>query len=180
MNTTRRHFLRNTGLAGAALGFPTIIPARELGADAPSKKINILQIGCGRIGRDMDMPGILRQNAARPFFAFLHTYEPHAPYMAPEPFRSRYADPYDAEVAASDGIVGQFLEGLRKDGLYDRALILFLSDHGEGLGDHGEQQHGIFLYRESIQVPLLVKIANEPDRVSCSVSAAPSSPSTAC
>ncbi len=65
MTTTRRHFLRTSGLAGAAIGFPTIIPARVLGADAPSKKINILQIGCGRIGRDMDMPGILRQSAAR-------------------------------------------------------------------------------------------------------------------
>lgn len=63
--SSRRNFLRVTGLAGAAIGFPTIIPARVLGADAPSKKINILQIGCGRIGRSMDMPGILRQNAAR-------------------------------------------------------------------------------------------------------------------
>ncbi|MEY3895614.1 MAG: hypothetical protein RLZZ214_1133 [Verrucomicrobiota bacterium] len=62
---TRRDFLKSSGLATAALGFPTIIPARVLGADAPSKKINILQIGCGRIGRDMDMPGILRQDAAR-------------------------------------------------------------------------------------------------------------------
>jgi hypothetical protein len=62
---SRRDFLRVSGLAGAAIGFPTIIPARVLGADAPSKKINILQIGCGRIGRSMDMPGILRQNAAR-------------------------------------------------------------------------------------------------------------------
>ena len=63
--STRRDFLRVSGLAGAAIGFPTIIPARVLGADAPSNKINILQIGCGRIGRDMDMPGILRQDAAR-------------------------------------------------------------------------------------------------------------------
>ena len=63
--SARRDFLRVSGLAGAAIGFPTIIPARVLGADAPSKKINILQIGCGRIGRSMDMPGILRQNAAR-------------------------------------------------------------------------------------------------------------------
>jgi predicted dehydrogenase len=62
---SRRDFLRVSGLAGAAIGFPTIIPARVLGADAPSKKINILQIGCGRIGRSMDMPGVLRQNAAR-------------------------------------------------------------------------------------------------------------------
>lgn len=63
---TRRHFLKasTATLAGTALA-PTIIPARVLGADAPSKKINILQIGCGRIGRSMDMPGILKQDAAR-------------------------------------------------------------------------------------------------------------------
>lgn len=65
MNMNRRTFVKNMGFAGAVLGFPTIIPSRVLGADAPSKKINILQIGCGRIGRDMDMPGILRQDAAR-------------------------------------------------------------------------------------------------------------------
>jgi len=65
MKTTRREFVRNVGLVGAAIGFPTIIPSRVLGADAPSNRINILQIGCGRIGRSMDMPGILRQNAAR-------------------------------------------------------------------------------------------------------------------
>lgn len=101
------------------------------------------------------------KNAGRPFFAFLHTYEPHAPHAAPEPYRSRYADPYDGEVAASDAIVGTFLDELRKAGLYDQAVILFLSDHGEGLGDHGEQQHGIFLYRESIQVPLLLKLPGQ-------------------
>jgi predicted dehydrogenase len=63
--STRRDFLRASGLAGMAIGFPTIIPARVLGADAPSNKIHILQIGCGRIGRSMDMPGILKQDAAR-------------------------------------------------------------------------------------------------------------------
>jgi len=59
--TTRRDFLKTALLGGAgALAFPTIIPSRVLGADAPSKKINLLQIGCGRIGREMDMPGWLR------------------------------------------------------------------------------------------------------------------------
>jgi myo-inositol 2-dehydrogenase / D-chiro-inositol 1-dehydrogenase len=62
---TRRGFLKTSVFAGAAIGFPTIIPSKVLGADAPSNKINILQIGCGRIGRDMDMPGILKQDAAR-------------------------------------------------------------------------------------------------------------------
>jgi myo-inositol 2-dehydrogenase / D-chiro-inositol 1-dehydrogenase len=65
MNTTRRSFVKNVGLATTAFGFPTIIPSRVLGANAPSKKINIVQIGCGRIARSMDIPGILRQDAAR-------------------------------------------------------------------------------------------------------------------
>jgi arylsulfatase A-like enzyme/tetratricopeptide (TPR) repeat protein len=95
--------------------------------------------------------------AGRPFFAFLHLYEPHSPYEPPEPFRSRHADPYDGEVAAADAIVGRFLDFLKEEGLYDRSLVVFLSDHGEGLGDHGEAEHGVFLYREAIQVPLLVK-----------------------
>ena len=89
---------------------------------------------------------------------FLHLYEPHAPCEPGEPFRSRYPNAYDAEVATADAIVGTFLEHLKKTGFYDRSLIVFLSDHGEGLGDHGEDEHGVFLYRESIQVPLLVKL----------------------
>ncbi len=91
-------------------------------------------------------------------FGFLHLYEPHAPYEPPEPFRSRYPNPYDGAVASADAIVGNFLDYLKAKGLYDGSLILFLSDHGEGLGDHGESEHGVFLYREAIQVPLLVKL----------------------
>ncbi len=92
-----------------------------------------------------------------PFFFLLHLYEPHAPYDAPEPYRSRFK-PYDAEIATADAIVGRFLDSLKRRNLYDGALIVFLSDHGEGLGDHGEDEHGIFLYREAIQVPLMVKL----------------------
>jgi arylsulfatase A-like enzyme/tetratricopeptide (TPR) repeat protein len=99
----------------------------------------------------------LATHAAQPFFLFLHLYEPHAPYDAPEPYRSQF-QPYDAEIASADAIVGRFLESLKTRGLYDQALIVLLSDHGEGLGDHGEDEHGIFLYRESIQVPLMVKL----------------------
>ena len=91
-------------------------------------------------------------------FGFLHLYEPHAPCEPPEPFRSRFQNPYDGAVATADAAVGTFLEHLKKAGLYDRSLIVFLSDHGEGLGDHGESEHGVFLYREAIQVPLLVKL----------------------
>ncbi len=93
-----------------------------------------------------------------PFFAFLHLYEPHSPYEPKEPFRSRYKDPYDGEIATADAVVGTFVERLKEKGLYDQALIVFLSDHGEGLGEHGESEHGVFLYREVLQVPLLVKL----------------------
>ncbi|MGE5715882.1 MAG: sulfatase-like hydrolase/transferase [Acidobacteriota bacterium] len=92
-------------------------------------------------------------------FGFLHLYEPHTPYEPPEPFKSKYASsPYDGEIAAADAIVGRFLGFLKERGLYDQALIIFLSDHGEGLGEHGESEHGMFLYRETLQVPLLVKL----------------------
>lgn len=114
--------------------------------------------------------GWLASHSAQPFFLLLHLYEPHAPYDAPEPYRSQY-QPYDAEIASADAIVGRFLDDLKARGLYDQALIVLLSDHGEGLGEHGEDEHGIFLYRESIQVPLLVKLphAKRASRVQESV-----------
>ena len=95
---------------------------------------------------------------SKPFFAFLHLFEPHSPYEPPEPFRSRYALPYDGEIARSDEIVGAFLGSLKERGLYDGAIVIFLSDHGEGLGDHGEDEHGVLVYREAIRVPLIVKL----------------------
>lgn len=97
-------------------------------------------------------------HASEPFFFFLHMFEPHWPYEAPEPFRSRFANAYDAEVAAADAVVGRFIARLKALGVYDRATIVLLSDHGEGLGDHGEGEHGVFLYREVMRVPLLVKL----------------------
>lgn len=96
--------------------------------------------------------------ADKPFFAFLHLYEPHTPYTPPEPYFSRYPNHYDGEIAYADAIVGEFLSDLKEKGVYDKALIILLSDHGEGLNDHGDAEHGIFLYREALQVPLLVKL----------------------
>lgn len=99
------------------------------------------------------------ERADRPFFFMLHLFEPHSPYAPPEPFRSEYAsNPYDGEIAASDELVGRFVTFLKERGIYERAVIIFLSDHGEGLGDHGEDEHGVFLYREAIHVPLMVRL----------------------
>ena len=100
---------------------------------------------------------------AKPFFLFLHLYEPHFPHEPPEPFKSRYGATYDGEVAASDGVVGEVLGRLKSLGIYDRAIIVLVSDHGEGLGDHGEQEHGILLYREVLHVPLLLKLPGSRD-----------------
>jgi choline-sulfatase len=108
------------------------------------------------------------EHREQPFFFFLHLYEPHAPYDPPEPFKSRYLVAYDGEVAAADAIVGELVRSLKASGLYDRSIIIFTSDHGEGLEDHGEDQHGILLYREALWVPLLVKLpgSHQADSIS--------------
>jgi arylsulfatase A-like enzyme/Flp pilus assembly protein TadD len=89
---------------------------------------------------------------------FFHIYEPHKPY-APPASVGAFEDPYDGEVAFADHIVGRLLDSLRQRGWYDEATIVITADHGEGLGDHGEQEHGLFLYEEVMRVPLLIKAA---------------------
>ena len=93
----------------------------------------------------------------RRFFAFLHLYEPHTPWAPPERHR-RFAHVYDGDVAYADELVGRFLDGLRSRGLLERSIVAVTSDHGEGLGDHGEEEHGMFLYREAVHVPLLLRL----------------------
>jgi arylsulfatase A-like enzyme/Tfp pilus assembly protein PilF len=103
----------------------------------------------------------LTKHERQPLFFFLHLYEPHTPYAPPSPYREQYSHPYDGEIAYSDSLVGSTIELLKSRGLYERALIVLTSDHGEGLGDHDEQEHGIFLYQGVAHVPLIVKW---PDR----------------
>jgi tetratricopeptide (TPR) repeat protein len=96
--------------------------------------------------------------APSPFFLFFHLFEPHSPYAPPEPYASRFEHAYDGEIAAADQVVGQLFDLLRELGVYREALIVLFSDHGEGLGDHGEEEHGLFLYREALEVPLIFKL----------------------
>jgi arylsulfatase A-like enzyme/Flp pilus assembly protein TadD len=94
-----------------------------------------------------------------PFFLWVHLYDAHAPYEPPEPYQTRYAsEPYDGEIAYEDAAVGGFLRQLKARKLYDGTVIAVMADHGESLGAHGEQEHGVFLYDETIHVPLLVKL----------------------
>lgn len=90
-------------------------------------------------------------------FVFFHIYEPHKPYAPPAAHRN-FADPYDGEVAFSDEIVGRLLATLKRRDWYDSATIIVTADHGEGLGDHEEEEHGLFLYDEVMRIPLLVKL----------------------
>jgi arylsulfatase A-like enzyme/tetratricopeptide (TPR) repeat protein len=111
------------------------------------------------IGRTLEWMTTHREG---PFFIWVHLYDAHDPYDPPEPYKSRHASvPYDGEIAYVDAAVGKFLSWLRLRGLFDDALIAVMADHGEALGEHGETTHGIFLYDETIHVPLLFKLPGE-------------------
>src|SRR5712671_7621467 len=102
----------------------------------------------------------LKKNQLRPFFFWLHLYDPHSPYDPPEPFRSQYQSHlYDGEIAYAGHELGRLLAWLKQTQLYDSSVILFLSDHGESLGEHGEHEHGFFVYNATVHVPLIVKPA---------------------
>ncbi|HEY3176123.1 MAG TPA: sulfatase-like hydrolase/transferase [Candidatus Polarisedimenticolia bacterium] len=101
----------------------------------------------------------MKAEGDRPFFLWVHLYDPHAPYEPPSPWKEKYAKtPYDGEVAFTDVQVGRLLDELRSMGLYDRTLIAVSGDHGEGLGDHQELYHAIFLYDATTHVPLIFRI----------------------
>jgi arylsulfatase A-like enzyme/Tfp pilus assembly protein PilF len=100
----------------------------------------------------------LSQGHRAPFFLWVHLYDPHDPYDPPAPFNVKYhAEPYDGEIAYADFAVGKLLAALHARGLYDSTVIAVAADHGEAFGEHGEKTHGLFLYDETIHVPLVVK-----------------------
>ena len=94
----------------------------------------------------------------RPFFAWVHLYDAHAPYTPPEPFKSRHPDaPYDGEIASVDYQIGRLLDWLVQHGLAERTIVAVVGDHGEALGEHGELTHGLLLYEPTLRVPLLLR-----------------------
>jgi arylsulfatase A-like enzyme/Flp pilus assembly protein TadD len=90
-----------------------------------------------------------------PWLAWVHLFDPHAPYEAPAEYGAGHA-PYDAEVAYADAMLGQFLARLRAAHALDQTLIVVTADHGESLGEHGETTHGLFAYDATIAVPLVI------------------------
>ena len=93
----------------------------------------------------------------KPFFAWVHLFDPHVPYAAPSPFRERFASsPYDGEIAYVDEQIGVLLKELEERGLRENTLVVFTADHGESLGEHGERTHGFFVYDATLKVPLIL------------------------
>ena len=98
----------------------------------------------------------LARDEARPLFLWVHYFDPHHPYAPPEPFRGRYArKPYLGEVAAMDDQLGRLVQAFERR-VAGAAAVVVAGDHGEGLGDHGESQHGNLLYQSTMLVPLLL------------------------
>ena len=111
----------------------------------------------------------LDQDPTRPFLAWVHLYEPHAPYDAPDPIRRRFPQTmfgaYDAEIATADIQVARLVEHLAVAGRLDRTVVAVLGDHGESLGEHDEEQHAFFVYDATVRIPLIIAGPGMPARV---------------
>ncbi|HSL20643.1 MAG TPA: sulfatase-like hydrolase/transferase [Vicinamibacterales bacterium] len=99
--------------------------------------------------------------AQAPFFAWVHLYDAHLPYEAPPPYRTKFARrPYDGEIAYVDAQVGRLLAVLSEKGALERTIVIAVGDHGEALGEHGEEDHGVFLYEGVLRIPWIVRLPN--------------------
>lgn len=92
-----------------------------------------------------------------PFFAWIHLYDTHRPYRLPDEYSRGYPDPYLAAIAFEDTQIARVVKHLQAQGVLDDTLIVVVGDHGESLGDHGEESHGIFIYQETLHVPLIMR-----------------------
>ncbi len=115
-----------------------------------------------RIAADVVSPAVAwikSAPAGAPFFAWVHLYDAHLPYAAPAPYRAKFAArPYDGEIAYVDAQVGRLLAALEAAGALDRTIVVAVGDHGESLGEHGEEDHGMFLYEGVLRIPWLLRL----------------------
>ena len=165
---TLAHHLRRSGYRTAAFVAAFVLDRRFGLADGCDRYDDEIAAARTQAGLEAERPGRevveralawLASGDTRPFFAWVHIYEPHAPYEPPEPFRSAFpADPYEGEVAAADALVGQLFAYLEREKLASRTLVAVMGDPGEALGEHGELTHGLLLYEASLHVPLLLHL----------------------
>ena len=122
------------------------------------------QVHWGRVERrGMDVVGRaekwLTAHPARAHFVWVHLYDPHDPYEPPPPYSQTYKDRlYDGEIAYADSALANLIEYIKKRGWYENSIVIVVGDHGEGLGEHGEDTHGIFLYDSTTHVPMILKL----------------------
>jgi len=148
---------------GIARGFDTYVDDFDLDAMAGANLGSVQRAGPETIAHALEwLDGV---GGEEPFFLWLHLFDPHDPYDPPEPFRSEYQGrPYDGEVAYTDSLIGEFRTALEERGLFDESVLVLTSDHGEGLGDHGESYHGFFVYDSTVHVPLIVRLPGGTER----------------
>lgn len=100
----------------------------------------------------------IEENQGRRWFLWAHYFDPHAGYDPPPPFKDRFAHPYDGEIACVDHFLGKLFETLERLDLASRTMVILTSDHGEGLGQHNEQTHTVFIYDSTMHVPLIIAL----------------------
>ena len=140
--------------SGLAQGFTTY---RDIFSEPGSEK---LPPSAERSAADVVRLGLetIHAAGAKPFFVWLHFYEAHYPYKPPFPYSSQFREhPYDGEIAYVDKQLGELFTTMKKDGLWDRVVIIVAGDHGEGLYEHGERMHSELAYQSTLRVPFLIK-----------------------
>ncbi|MDH3814669.1 MAG: sulfatase-like hydrolase/transferase [Acidobacteriota bacterium] len=145
---------------GLGQGFESFDDDFDVGPDQKLDLAGVQRPGDQVVDLSLDW---LNQPDERPFFAWLHFYDPHKPYNPPEPYRSQFSGRgkdglYDGEIAFTDSQVGRLLDWLDERGLAENTVIVVVGDHGESLGDHGEKEHGYYIYDATVKVPLIVRV----------------------
>ena len=164
--TTLAEFLRAQGLETAAFVASAVLapgrgveqgfglysggdPARCASAGPPTRR---------RAGHVVDDAlSWLERRDGGPFFAWVHLFDTHRPFDLPPDYQDRYLDPYLAAIAYEDSQIGRLIVHLESRRLLEDTLVVVVGDHGESLGDHGEESHGIFVYQEALRVPLIMR-----------------------
>ena len=154
------------GRWGIAQGFDTYFDDFDLEKFGGQAGMDVIQRkGSETVDQAVSWLGADRD---RPFFAWVHLYDPHTPYEAAEPYRSRFPatlnGAYDAEIAVADAQVGRLLDALEVAGRLDDTVVVVTGDHGEMLGEHGEATHGFFIYEAATHIPVIVAGPGVPAR----------------
>jgi len=142
---------------GFAQGFDTF--DADFAGYSDAQKLQVQRLGGSVI--DAALKWLNPQSAIHnpQWFAWVHLYDAHAPYDAPAPFGARFKSaPYDGEIAYVDACIAQLIADLERLGQLDRTIVAVVADHGESLGEHGEQEHGMFLYEPVLHIPWIMRL----------------------